>query len=95
MVFPRLRLCAGACLGARTELRRRRKSVTVGSSFPADGTHFNFTVILSSGRFVPITARTDLVLGLRYLHLSNANLLRDNSGYDGLQLVLGSLLRFD
>jgi hypothetical protein len=52
-------------------------------------------VILSSGRFVPITARTDLVLGLRYLHLSNANLLRDNSGYDGLQLVLGSLLRFD
>jgi len=61
----------------------------VGVSFPADGTHFQFTVISGVGRSLDLGGGRSLQLGLRWFHISNANLLPSNSGYDSLQLTVG------
>jgi hypothetical protein len=61
----------------------------IGVSFPADGTHFQFTVIGGVGRSIAIGAGRSLDVGLRWFHISNANLLPSNSGYDSLQLTVG------
>jgi hypothetical protein len=64
----------------------------VGSSFPADGTHFQFTVIGGVGRSFGLGAGRTLDVGLRWFHISNANLLPSNSGYDSIQLTVGITL---
>ncbi|MFZ4760897.1 MAG: acyloxyacyl hydrolase [Burkholderiaceae bacterium] len=61
----------------------------IGSSFPADGTHFQFTAIGGVGRTFELGAQRSLQVGVRWFHISNANLLPSNSGYDALQLVIG------
>jgi hypothetical protein len=61
----------------------------IGSSFPADGTHFQFTVIGGVGRSIELGAQRSLQVGVRWFHISNANVLPSNSGYDALQLVVG------
>lgn len=64
----------------------------IGSSFPADGTHFQFTVIGGLGRSVDLGRGRTLDVGLRWFHISNANLLPSNSGYDSIQLTVGLTL---
>jgi len=61
----------------------------IGSSFPADGTHFQFTVIGGVGRSLDLGSGRALQLGIRWFHISNANVLPSNSGYDSLQLTVG------
>lgn len=62
---------------------------TSGSSFPSNGTHANFTVIAGLGLPLSSRARRSVTLGMRYFHVSNANMLPENSGYDAFQVVLG------
>jgi hypothetical protein len=64
----------------------------IGPSFPADGTHFQFTVIGGVGRSVAIGPGRTIDVGLRWFHISNANLLPGNSGYDSIQLTVGVTL---
>jgi hypothetical protein len=64
----------------------------IGSSFPADGTHFQFTVIGGVGRSFGLGSGRTLDVGLRWFHISNANLLPSNSGYDSIQLTVGVTL---
>ncbi|MCS6969933.1 MAG: acyloxyacyl hydrolase [Planctomycetota bacterium] len=58
-------------------------------SFVASGTHFNFTVLAGAGLEGPSLAGWTPSAGLRYLHLSNANLLPHNHGYDGVSALVG------
>jgi hypothetical protein len=61
-------------------------------SLPADGTHFNFPVIIGfewqrlgrdGGELDP------WIFGVRWFHLSNANVLEGNAGYDGIVWKIG------
>lgn len=65
-------------------------------SFPADGSHLNFTLI--GGFLLQLQGDSwlarDWQLGLSWLHISNANLLPDNSGYDGLLIKLSRSFRW-
>jgi hypothetical protein len=60
-------------------------------SFPADGSHLNFS--LQAGFESSWKAAhgddTAWILGLRWMHVSNANILPRNSGYDGLFVRFG------
>ncbi|BFM17482.1 hypothetical protein R50073_36650 [Maricurvus nonylphenolicus] len=57
--------------------------------FPADGSDENFTLFLGSGIVVPAGSKKRVTASVQWFHISNANLFPDNSGYDGLQLVIG------
>gem|GEM_PF-865958 len=57
--------------------------------FPADGSDENFTVFIGPGTLIPMAPDKRLRISLQYFHISNAGLVSDNSGYDGLQLVVG------
>lgn len=63
-------------------------------SFVASGTHFNFTILLGAGLDGPTVGGWVPSLGLRYLHMSNANLLPNNHGYDGVSLLAGAARRW-
>ena len=66
---------------------------TFPDSFVAPGTHFNFTILAGAGVHQELSSDWALTIGLRYIHMSNANLLPDNNGYDGVSL-LGGVERF-
>lgn len=57
--------------------------------FPADGSDENFTVFLGSGIMFPAGSQKRVSASLQWFHISNAGLFPDNSGYDGLQLIIG------
>jgi hypothetical protein len=58
--------------------------------FPADGSKENFTLFAGPGVMIPLACGTRLGLSLQWFHISNANLFSNNSGYDGVQLVLAT-----
>jgi hypothetical protein len=58
--------------------------------FPADGSENNFTLFFGPGVLFPTGQRSRLSVSLQWFHISNAWLFNYNSGYDGVQLVLGS-----
>lgn len=62
---------------------------TLGTPFPADGSRFMFTINVGAGLLIPLRPNLRLNAAIRYLHVSNANVVRKNSGYDGLQLFIG------
>jgi hypothetical protein len=57
--------------------------------FPADGSDENLTLFAGPGILIPMGERSRLTLSLQWFHISNAWLFSNNSGYDGIQLVLG------
>lgn len=63
-------------------------------SFPAKGSHENFTLVGGAGLRLALGARWALRGGMRYMHVSNANLLPKNNGYDGFLASGGLELRF-
>jgi hypothetical protein len=60
-----------------------------GNSFPADGSRWMFTVHGGVGWLIPVRREREASVTLRYLHISNAGLADNNSGYDVVHLVLG------
>ena len=72
-------------------------SVTYASrEVPEFGTHFNYTGKVGLGATYALDDDFHLIGGIRYLHLSNANLHgRDqNPSYDGIQFHLGVMWTF-
>jgi hypothetical protein len=65
------------------------QSILRDPPFPADGSDENFTVLFGPGITIPAAIHKQLRLSLLWLHISNANLFPNNSGYDGIQLVMG------
>lgn len=65
-------------------------------SFPADGSHTNFS--LQAGFETVWSSRQEptgsWVAGVRWMHVSNANILPRNSGYDGLFVRIGRRWQF-
>ena len=57
--------------------------------FPADGSDGNFTALIGHGVLIPVNSDLRLCMTLEWFHISNANLLPNNSGYDGIQLLIG------
>lgn len=60
-----------------------------GTAFPADASRFQFTLNFGVGVLVPVRNGAALNGAVRYIHLSNANALPKNSGYDALHLMFG------
>ncbi len=60
-----------------------------GNSFPADGSRWMFTLHAGAGWLIPLQQDLQASVALRYLHISNAGLADNNSGYDVVHLVLG------
>ncbi|WP_428009724.1 acyloxyacyl hydrolase [Baaleninema sp.] len=56
---------------------------------PAAGTSFNFTPQAGGGATIALTDEKRLMLGLRWHHISNADLYEDNPGRDSLMLYFG------
>lgn len=64
--------------------------VRTSSNLPAgDTSHFNFTAKGGGGIYLPTTSSQALDLGLRWSHISNANLGRQNPEFNGIELRLG------
>lgn len=64
------------------------QSMLGSPTFPADGSHQNFTLFGGPGILISCGERFRLGVALRWFHISNAWLFSSNSGYDGVQLVL-------
>ena len=60
-----------------------------GTSFPADGSRWMFTLHAGPGWLLPLRRERQAYVSIRYLHLSNVGLVSNNSGYDVLHLVFG------
>jgi hypothetical protein len=60
-----------------------------GNSFPADGSRWMFTLHGGAGWLIPLRRDRQASVTLRYLHISNAGVADNNSGYDVVHLVLG------
>ena len=60
-----------------------------GDAFPADGSRWMFTLHAGVGWLIPFRRELQAAIAIRYLHISNAGLVSDNSGYDVVHLVLG------
>jgi len=60
-----------------------------GTSFPADGSRWMFTINVGAGFLIPLNPNLQLNTAIRYLHISNAGWLRDNAGYDAFHMVIG------
>jgi hypothetical protein len=60
-----------------------------GNSFPADGSRWMFTLHAGAGWLIPMQNGREASVSLRYLHVSNAGVVGNNSGYDVVHLVLG------
>ena len=59
-----------------------------GTAFPAHGSRWMFTINAGAGLLFPVGANLQMKAALRYLHLSNAGVLTDNAGYDGVHLLI-------
>ncbi len=57
--------------------------------FPAHGSRWTFTINAGAGILIPVTRKRQLNAAVRYLHLSNAGLFRNNAGYDAFHFVVG------
>jgi hypothetical protein len=60
-----------------------------GTAFPAHGSRLMFTINVGAGLLFPVRTNLRMKTALRYLHLSNAGVLSDNAGYDGVHLLVG------
>ena len=60
-----------------------------GNAFPADASRWMITLHAGPGWLIPMKRDREAVISLRYLHMSNAGLVDNNSGYDVVHLVLG------
>ena len=60
-----------------------------GHPFPADGSRWMFTLHAGAGWLIPLRGTSQANLAIRYLHISNAGLVSNNSGYDVVHLILG------
>lgn len=60
-----------------------------GNSFPADGSRWMFTLHAGAGWLIPMKYDRQASVTLRYLHVSNAGVVGNNSGYDVVHLILG------
>ncbi len=65
------------------------QSMLTNPPFPADGSDENFTLFFGPGIVIPAGDNKRVSASLQWFHISNANLFPDNSGYDGLQLLIG------
>src|SRR5262249_51889053 len=54
-----------------------------------DTSNFNFTVRGGGGIYIPASGRKSLDLGLRWTHISNANLGTRNPEFNGIEIRLG------
>ena len=60
-----------------------------GTSFPAHGSRWMFTINVGAGFLIPLKPNLRLNTAIRYLHISNARLLSENAGYDAFHMVIG------
>jgi hypothetical protein len=60
-----------------------------GTSFPAHGSRWMFTINAGAGFLIPLKPKLRLNTAIRYLHISNAGLLSENAGYDAFHMVVG------
>ena len=60
-----------------------------GTSFPADGSRWMFTINAGAGFLIPLKPNLQLNTAIRYLHISNAGSLPENAGYDAFHMVIG------
>lgn len=60
-----------------------------GTSFPAHGSRWMFTINAGAGFLIPLKPKLQLNTAIRYLHISNAGLLPENAGYDAFHMVVG------
>jgi hypothetical protein len=60
-----------------------------GTSFPAHGSRWMFTINTGVGLLVPLANQRELNLAIRYLHISNAGLFSENAGYDAFHALIG------
>jgi hypothetical protein len=63
---------------------------------PAGGTHLNYLTRFGVGGTVPLDERLDLLAGVRWFHLSNANIHGEdeNPAINGIQYYVGLLWRW-
>jgi hypothetical protein len=63
---------------------------------PGGGTHLNYLTRFGVGSTVPIDERLDLMAGIRWFHLSNANIHGEdeNPSLNGVQYYVGLLWRW-
>jgi len=61
----------------------------VGTSFPAHGSRWMFTINAGAGFLIPLKSNLQLNTAIRYLHISNGRLLPENAGYDAFHMVIG------
>lgn len=59
------------------------------NDIPAGGTSYNFTPRIGGGMSFDVGNDTRLMVGMGWLHISNANTSRNNPGQDNLQLYIG------
>ena len=60
-----------------------------GTSFPAHGSRWMFTINAGAGFLIPLKPNLQLNTAIRYLHISNGRLLPENAGYDAFHMVIG------
>ncbi len=60
-----------------------------GTPFPAHGSSWTFTINVGAGFLMPLTSKLELNTALRYLHMSNANVISENAGYDAYHFFIG------
>lgn len=58
-------------------------------SLPRRGTHANFRLRGGIGGRYTVDDQLDIIAGLNWLHMSNANLLPGNNGHDGPMIYFG------
>lgn len=65
-------------------------------SFPADGTHFNFTPQVGAGVTLRVLGDMRLMGGIRWHHISNAGIYDHgiNPGFDGIMTYAGLMIPF-
>lgn len=60
-----------------------------GTAFPVDGSRWMFTINAGVGFIIPLRSNRQLNMAIRYFHISNAGVWRNNEGYDALHLLIG------
>ena len=61
---------------------------------PDDGSRFNFTPQLGAGFTIGVGGNARVITGVRWLHISNANLYSSNPGRDSIEVYAGITLPF-